>query len=104
MTFPILSIIVFTPIVAGLIIMLLPAGRKALIRGVALAASTLALALSVIAYFSYDIARGGYQMVEKIPWLPSWGISYHVGVDGLSRWCADRRGHVHRRSHLVGRR
>src|SRR3990170_4052378 len=84
MTFPILSIIVFTPIVAGVIILLLPAERKGWIRGVALLASAVALLLSVVAYFSYDIPQGGYQMVQKIPWLPAWGISYHVGVDGLS--------------------
>ncbi|OGO51061.1 MAG: NADH dehydrogenase [Chloroflexi bacterium RBG_16_64_43] len=84
MTFPILSIIVFTPIVAGVIILLLPAERKALIRGVALLASAVALVLSVVAYFAYDIPQGGYQMVQKIPWLPAWGISYHIGVDGLS--------------------
>ena len=84
MTFPILSIIVFTPIVAGVIILLLPAERKGWIRGVALLASAVALLLSVVAYFSYDIPQGGYQMVQKIPWLPAWGISYHIGVDGLS--------------------
>src|SRR3989304_4934123 len=84
MTFPILSIIVFTPIVAGVIILLLPAERKGWIRGVALLASAVALLLSVVAYFSSDIPQGGYQMVQKIPWLPAWGISYHVGVDGLS--------------------
>jgi len=84
MTFPILSIIVFTPIVAGLLILLLPAERKNLTRGVALLAAAVALLLSVVAYFSYDIPQGGYQMVEKIPWLPTWGVSYHVGVDGLS--------------------
>jgi len=84
MTFPILSIIVFTPIVAGVIILLLPAERKGWIRGVALLASAVALLLSVVAYSSYDIPQGGYQMVQKIPWLPAWGISYHVGVDGLS--------------------
>src|SRR3990172_4925690 len=84
MTFPILSIIVFTPIVAGVIMLLLPAERKGWIRGVALLASAVALLLSVVAYFSYDIPQGGYQMVQKIPWLPAWGISYHVGVDGIS--------------------
>jgi len=35
-------------------------------------------------YASYDLARGGYQFIEKLDWLPALGISYHVGVDGMS--------------------
>ncbi|MGA2819578.1 MAG: NADH-quinone oxidoreductase subunit M [Anaerolineales bacterium] len=84
MTFPILSVIVFTPIVTGLIILLLPAERKRAIRGTALAGAVLALALSVVTYFSYDTHAAGYQFVEKVPWVPEWGISYHVGVNGLN--------------------
>jgi NADH-quinone oxidoreductase subunit M len=39
--------------------------------------------LSAWVYFSYDMAAGGYQFVEKFAWLPALGISYHVGVDGI---------------------
>jgi NADH-quinone oxidoreductase subunit M len=84
MQFPILSVIVFTPLIAGLLILLLPAERKSEARVVALAAATFALFLSIWVYFSYDAAAGGYQFVEKIPWLPALGISYHVGVDGIN--------------------
>lgn len=84
MTFPILSIIVFTPIAAGLVILLLPAGRKEAIRLTALAAATLDLGLSLWAYLAYDLAAGGYQMVEKVPWIPQLGVSYHVAVDGMN--------------------
>jgi NADH-quinone oxidoreductase subunit M len=84
MQFPILSVIVFTPMVTGIIILLLPGERKAEIRVTALAASAFALLLSVWGYFSYDIAAGGYQFVEKYTWLPQLGISYYVGLDGMS--------------------
>jgi NADH-quinone oxidoreductase subunit M len=84
MQFPILSVIVFTPILAGLLIFMLPAERKAEIRVTALAAATLALLLSIWVYFSYDISAGGYQFVEKYTWMPALGISYHVGVDGMN--------------------
>jgi NADH-quinone oxidoreductase subunit M len=84
MQFPILSFIVFTPIVAGLLIQLIPADRKTEVRVAALAAGALALLLSLWVYFSYDIAAGGYQFIEKYTWLPALGISYHVGVDGMS--------------------
>ena len=84
MQFPILSVIVFTPIVAGLLILLIPGERKTEIRMAALAAATFALFLSIWAYFSYDIPAGGYQFVERYAWLPQLGISYYVGLDGMN--------------------
>jgi len=84
MQFPILSIIVFTPIITGILILLIPAERKTEVRVTALAAATFALALSIWVYFSYDIPSGGYQLIEKYSWLPQFGISYHVGIDGMS--------------------
>jgi NADH-quinone oxidoreductase subunit M len=84
MGFPILSVIIFTPLAAGVIIMMLPADRRNWIRGISLTAASIALVLSFIAYFSYDSALGGYQFLEKLNWVPALGISYYVGVDGIS--------------------
>lgn len=84
MHFPFLSVIIFTPILTGMLLLLIPGERKTEIRVTALAAALLAMMLSVWVYFSYDKAAGGYQFIEKYDWLPSLGISYHVGVDGMS--------------------
>ena len=84
MHFPVLSLIVFTPVVAALFLFMLPARRKTETRLTALAAATIALLLSIWVYFSYDISAGGYQFVEQYAWLPKLGISYHVGIDGMS--------------------
>jgi NADH-quinone oxidoreductase subunit M len=84
MQFPVLSVIIFTPVVAGLLILLIPADRKTEVRMAALAAATFALLMSIWVYFSYDVAAEGYQFVQKIAWLPALGISYHVGIDGMS--------------------
>src|SRR3982750_1625662 len=84
MTFPILSVITFTPLVAGLLILLIPAERKTEARVIALAAGVFATLLSIFIYFGYDQAKAGYQFVEQYPWVPQFGIAYHVGVDGLS--------------------
>ncbi len=84
MPFPILSVLIFTPLIAGLVILLIPAERKDWVRGIALGAASLGLLLSVIAYVSYDLEVAGYQFVERLPWLPALGISYYVGVDGIS--------------------
>lgn len=84
MQLPLLSIIIFSPILAGVIIFLLPARLTRLIKSLALVSTGISLALSLIIYFGYDTAAGGYQFLEKLPWLPSLGISYLVGVDGIS--------------------
>lgn len=85
MQFPFLSVIVFTPLVAALIILTLPAQRKNLIRSVALAAATLDFLLSLWVYITY-LTQGlsGYQFVEQYNWLPALGITLHFGVDGMS--------------------
>jgi NADH-quinone oxidoreductase subunit M len=84
MEVPILSIVVFTPIVFGVVLFFLPAERHREIRIFALTGATIALVLSLWAYFTYDLALGGYQLVEHYPWVPRLGISYHVGIDGMN--------------------
>ncbi len=84
MNFPVISIITFTPIVAGMIILLMPSEKKNETRGIALAAAMFALLLSLWVYINYDTSAGGYQFVEQYNWLPALGISLHFGVDGIS--------------------
>lgn len=84
MDFPILSAITFTPIIASVILLFMPAERKREIRIIALVAATIALLLSVWAYVAFGQAQGDYRFVEKIDWIPALGISYHVGVNGIS--------------------
>ena len=42
------------------------------------------LALSLYLFAAFDPAQGGYQFVEQYQWIPQLGISYHLGVDGIS--------------------
>jgi NADH-quinone oxidoreductase subunit M len=84
MQFPVLSIIVFIPSIAALLLLLIPADRKTEARMMALAAAVLVLGLSLWVYFNYDNSAAGYQFVEKYSWLPQLGISLQFGVDGIS--------------------
>jgi NADH-quinone oxidoreductase subunit M len=84
MNFPVLSVITFTPIVAAMLMLLMPAQRRNETRAVALAAATFALILSFWVYMTYDQSAAGYQFIEKYNWLPALGISLHFGVDGIS--------------------
>ncbi len=82
-TLPLMSIIVFAPIVGSVLIALL--GRDPRVpRLIALAASTVCLAAAAYAYATYDRVAGGLQFVESAPWIPSLGVRYIVGADGLS--------------------
>ncbi|MCB8929351.1 MAG: NADH-quinone oxidoreductase subunit M [Ardenticatenaceae bacterium] len=92
MEFPFLSIITLSPIAAAIIILMLPKERGENARMLALAAAIIGLILSAYVYFSYNAnlpAAGTQwantlQFVELHPWIPSIGINYHLGVDGLS--------------------
>ena len=84
MDFPILSAIAFTPIIAGIIMFFMPAERKLAIRIVALVAATITLLLAVWAYVSFGQVTADYAFEEQYQWIPALGISYHVGVNGIS--------------------
>ena len=109
--FSVLTAIVFIPIVAGAAILFLDNRNRDLIRGVAVTAAAAVLALSLAVFFGYDsfvkqaggladrqaalLEAGGEisgtQMFadslafeQRIVWVESLGIAYHVGVDGVS--------------------
>jgi NADH-quinone oxidoreductase subunit M len=84
MTLPILPILTFLPLAAGLLILALPAERKQTIRYIALGTSGMAFGIALWVFFGYDQTTAGYQFQSRLPWLPQWGISYHTGVDGMS--------------------
>ncbi len=85
MNFPVLSVIVFTPITAAVLILLMPANRRNETRALALAAATFALILSAWVYVQYLVNHmTGYQFVEEYSWLPALGMNLIFGVDGMS--------------------
>jgi len=80
-----LSALIFTPVLGALAVALVPRRleRTQRIVGLATAALAFLLALRVVALF---VPRPGMQLEIRRDWLPSYGISYHLGVDGLSLW------------------
>ena len=83
MGFPILSIIIFLPLIAGLLILFFGRKKPEIIRPIALSAASIVLLLTFFLWATYSLDRAGYQFVEKYAWLPEFGISYHLGVDGI---------------------
>jgi NADH-quinone oxidoreductase subunit M len=84
MSFPYLSIIVFSPIVGALIIMALPKEKHLAIKLIAAVCAFISLAFSIYVFFAYDQAAGGMQFEEQMQWIPGLGISYHLGADGIN--------------------
>ncbi len=84
MQFPILSLIIFVPLVAGLVILMLPAERKREVRWIALGAGIVDLVLAALVYVLFQPGTPGYQFAEQASWVPALGISYHLGVNGIS--------------------
>ncbi len=80
----ILTLTIFLPLVAGLIVLLLPAGNSRLIRMAGVVGSLVTFVVSLALYVLFDPARTGYQLVQHADWIPSLNISYLVGIDGLS--------------------
>jgi NADH-quinone oxidoreductase subunit M len=79
---PLLSLVTFLPILGALVIAALPE-RAA--RPAALGVSIVALLASFPLWFGFDPASAdAYQFVEKAEWIPAFGISYHLGIDGVS--------------------
>ncbi|MCK4857182.1 MAG: NADH-quinone oxidoreductase subunit M [candidate division Zixibacteria bacterium] len=84
MDFPILSVIIFSPLVGMLVIMLLNKERHQLITWVSTLISLIPLALSCILWAYYDSSTAAMQFTERYTWIPSLSIQYFLGVDGLS--------------------
>ncbi len=82
--FPILSTITFLPLVGALVIFLWATISAENTRRIALVASLLSFAASVVMLINFDSGVSGMQMTERFEWLPKLGIAYSMGVDGLS--------------------
>ena len=81
MSLPILSLCTFVPLLGALAILLSPKAQNA--RWIALGTTAVVFVLSLVMWANFDNANPGFQMVEKLEWLGG-GISYHMGVDGIS--------------------
>ena len=84
MDFPILTVLILLPAAAALVIGLIPGRRGELILPVGVALSILPIGLAGYLFFAFEKGEAAFQFVEKAPWYEPWGISWHLGVDGIS--------------------
>lgn len=81
---PLLSLVIWTPIIGGLLV-LAAGSRNALeAKVLALLVALATFLLSLPLYSGFDTATAAMQFTEFRPWIATWSINYHLGVDGIS--------------------
>ena len=89
MTFPLLTLTVFAPLIGALCLLAIPnkgGEQNGLVRNVALGISLVVFALTLAVWGAFDGTSADFQLVERVPWIPAFGIDYHLGLDGISLW------------------
>src|SRR6266542_4253343 len=79
-----LTVVTFLPALGALLVFFLPRGRPDLVKATGFGVAAATFLASVPLYLRFDGADASYQFVEHRPWMPSLGIGYHLGIDGIS--------------------
>src|SRR5512133_3465136 len=79
-----LNFIVWLPVAGMLAIALIPASQENMVRQVTLWLMILQFVLTAILYVNFDAAATGLQFETRVPWIESWGVNYHIGLDGIN--------------------
>ncbi len=82
--FPILTTIIIVPVVGAFATLIASNRRPEVVKLVALLASVITGALTIWLLSSFESGEAGFQFVSRHAWIEPWGISWHVGVDGIS--------------------
>ncbi len=81
---PILSVLLWLPIAAGVLLLVVGERSAAAARWLALAASLATFVASVLLWRDFDTTTAAMQFVEREPWIGAFNTWYHLGVDGIS--------------------
>jgi NADH-quinone oxidoreductase subunit M len=79
-----LSLILFLPTIAALIMLFLPSGETKLLRWFAFGTSLIPFVLTLVLWANFDPNAAGFQFQEVYPWYEALHSSLHLGVDGIS--------------------
>ncbi len=82
--FSLITLVLFLPMVGFTILMFMREEQASQIRWTALGVSIVTFVASLLLWAGFDSSQPGLQMVQRWDWLPTYGISYYVGIDGLS--------------------
>ena len=83
-TWPILSILIWLPIIGGALVLALGAERAREARWLGLIVASATLLASIVLYLNFDASNGAMQLIERHAWISAINTWYHLGVDGVS--------------------
>ncbi len=83
-SFPFLTIIVLLPLISGLVLAFVPTSRDKLARSLALAVSLVEVVFAVAILGMFKTGDASYQLVSRHEWMGTLGISWSLGIDGVS--------------------
>jgi len=86
MNYPILSYLIFFPLIGVILLIFLDREKEKLMKGTALVVAAIEFLLSLPLIFNFRNEMAGMQFSEYIDWIPGLGIAYRVGLDGISLW------------------
>ncbi len=79
-----LTVLLVLPLAGAVVIGLLPPDDPAKARLTALASSVAAFLVALVVAVRFEVGATGMQLVERTDWIPQWGISFHLGIDGIA--------------------
>ncbi len=74
----------FIPLLGAFVILFIPKQNEKGIQAVALLSTLLSFLITLYYFLHFQIGKPGYQFLHRIEWLPSLGIAYQVGLDGIN--------------------
>ena len=84
MRLPLLTLVVFSPLIGAVLLAFLPREPVAGVRRAAFVFALVPFGLSLWMLARFQAGVGEFQLLERAAWIPQWGIDYRLGVDGVS--------------------
>jgi NADH-quinone oxidoreductase subunit M len=82
---PFLSLAIWAPIIAGVAVLFTGGDRNAqAARVIALIGAVIGFLVTIPLYTGFDAQQGAFQFVHRVPWIESFNVYYHLGIDGIS--------------------
>ena len=82
--FPVLAMLVLLPVVGAIAVASVPRRHESLIFPLAVTLSTMPLAVALYVLWEFEVGEAGFQFSQQVSWYAPWGVSWNVGIDGIS--------------------
>ncbi len=82
--FPTLALLVLLPVAGALAVASVPRRHESLIFPLSVALSAMPLAVALYVLWEFEVGEAGFQFNHQVSWFAPWGVSWNVGIDGIS--------------------